>query len=793
MPRLALVLALLFGWIIAFAVLDGVRADVLSPEEAQKLETARGLVARIDKQQEEQKGSFNGLLELRDQIEPVRQDLGEIIGVLQQRLDAAQAQLAEFGPVPAADAPPEAEQQTADRQAAQAQVADIGNHLHGARALMVRADQLWDELTNARRDLFSSRILEHRGSFLEPMLWWHVVDDGVPSFNKKASWKWLETRLWFQRKVAHFTPSGPVGLLAVSLLALIWLRIALPRRMRRVIGDDGDIATQDEVVTHAAFVLVIRTLPYAALALAVWGAVTLLELVPGDVGAFLIGVSRTALAYGIGLGALEATLSPQASKYRMIRTDDRTARRLARVMRSLLLVYLVGLVALGLVALMAAPVSLTVVVTGLAATATVMVGSVLLREPTVDPTAPIHGSVRAPLHLLRPLFWVFTLTIVGALLFGFMSLSGFIVGRTLASLVILCLMVFVHAAIDTVFHDALEPGRAANAFVARNIGVKPSSVDLVGTIVAGLLRVMTVGFTVLVLLSPWGVEFGNLNPFEDVFFGVRFGELRGWIGAAGIALVLFGVGLVTTRLFVTWLDNQLLPRTAINPGSRNSISTIAGYVGFLLALTVALSQAGVQLQNVALVASALSVGIGFGLQQIVSNFVAGLIVLAERPIRVGDVIVVKGEEGKVRKINVRATELLLGENSTVVVPNSDIVSSIVKNRSLSDATHRATMKFVLVHESDLARVFDTLLTAARAHPIVLAEPAPAVFVTNVTDVGIEVELHVICNNVAKLSSVRSDLFLAILEAFRERGVQLARNSSHVPPPEPPATTREETA
>ena len=388
---------------------------------------------------------------------------------------------------------------------------------------------------------------------------------------------------------------------------------------------------------------------------------------------------------------------------------------------------------------------------------------------------------------------MFTLTIVGALLFGFMSLSGFIVGRTLASLVILCLMVFVHAAIDTVFHDALEPGRAANAFVARNIGVKPSSVDLVGTIVAGLLRVMTVGFTVLVLLSPWGVEFGNLNPFEDVFFGVRFGELRGWIGAAGIALVLFGVGLVTTRLFVTWLDNQLLPRTAINPGSRNSISTIAGYVGFLLALTVALSQAGVQLQNVALVASALSVGIGFGLQQIVSNFVAGLIVLAERPIRVGDVIVVKGEEGKVRKINVRATELLLGENSTVVVPNSDIVSSIVKNRSLSDATHRATMKFVLVHESDLARVFDTLLTAARAHPIVLAEPAPAVFVTNVTDVGIEVELHVICNNVAKLSSVRSDLFLAILEAFRERGVQLARNSSHVPPPEPPATTREETA
>ena len=290
----------------------------------------------------------------------------------------------------------------------------------------------------------------------------------------------------------------------------------------------------------------------------------------------------------------------------------------------------------------------------------------------------------------------------------------------------------------------------------------------------------TVVLTVLVLFSPWGIEFGNLNPLEDVLFGVRFGDLRGWIGAAGIAIVLFAVGVVTTRLFVTWLDRQLLSRTTLNSGLQHSITTMAGYLGFLVAMAIALNQAGVQLQNIALVASALSVGIGFGLQQVVSNFVAGLIVLAERPIRVGDVISVRGEEGKVRKISVRATEIALGENTIVIVPNSDIVSSAVKNRSFHRVSQRASVKLVVTRDADLKDLFRILLKAANDHDNVLSEPVPSVLVGRVSESGIEVDLQFVVDRINKVEPSRSDIFCAVLPELRSAGITLAGSALVAP-------------
>jgi small-conductance mechanosensitive channel len=280
--------------------------------------------------------------------------------------------------------------------------------------------------------------------------------------------------------------------------------------------------------------------------------------------------------------------------------------------------------------------------------------------------------------------------------------------------------------------------------------------------------------TVLILFSPWGIEFGNKNPFDDAFFGVRFGDVRGWLGAAGVAVVLFAVGLLGTRLFVAWLDNRLLPRTALDTGMRHSISTIAGYVGFAVALAIALGQAGVQLQNIALVAGALSVGIGFGLQQVVSNFVAGLIVLAERPIRVGDVVVVKGEEGKVKRISVRSTELSLGERSTLIVPNADFIASIVKNRSLTDPTQRVKIVLLLAHDADLQAAFRILLDAAMAHKNVLQAPPPNVHITKVTDVGTEIELKFIADHLDNMDLARTVVIYTALQRFKEAGIVLAK-------------------
>src|SRR5207253_5035387 len=152
-----------------------------------------------------------------------------------------------------------------------------------------------------------------------------------------------------------------------------------------------------------------------------------------------------------------------------------------------------------------------------------------------------------------------------------------------------------------------------------------------------------------------------------------------------------------------------------------------GYLGAIAAVTLALSGLGFDLQKIALIAGALSVGIGFGLQSIVSNFVSGLILLTERPIRVGDSIVVKGEEGWVRRIRVRATEIETFDRASVIIPNSEFITGVVKNWTRTNTLGRIVIKVAVGYESDPDQVRDILLDIARTHPQIVQSPPPGAF------------------------------------------------------------------
>src|SRR5260221_553901 len=166
--------------------------------------------------------------------------------------------------------------------------------------------------------------------------------------------------------------------------------------------------------------------------------------------------------------------------------------------------------------------------------------------------------------------------------------------------------------------------------------------------------------------------------------------------------------------------------TAIEPSLQVSIVTILGYLGFIVALVVGLGEIGIDPQKIALVAGALSVGIGFGLQSIVSNFVSGLILLAERPIRVGDQIVVKNEEGFVRRISVRATEIETFDKGSVIVPNSELITGVVKNWTHANTLGRVNIKVSVSYACDPERVMEILNACVGAHPGVLKQPPPAI-------------------------------------------------------------------
>ena len=233
--------------------------------------------------------------------------------------------------------------------------------------------------------------------------------------------------------------------------------------------------------------------------------------------------------------------------------------------------------------------------------------------------------------------------------------------------------------------------------LARQLGIEPRRLGLFGKLTSGIVRALFVLIVLALAIGRWEVAAADLfEAIKGVAFGIRIGDFTISFGAVFGAIALFLVIVVLTRLLQRWLETEVMPHTAIEPSLQLSIVTILGYVGFIVAIVVALGEIGIDPQKIALVAGALSVGIGFGLQSIVSNFVSGLILLAERPIRVGDQIVVKGDEGFVRRISVRATEIETFDKASVIIPNSELITGVVKNWTHANTLGRLNIKVAVV-------------------------------------------------------------------------------------------------
>jgi potassium-dependent mechanosensitive channel len=750
------------------------RAQAAAPEERLRLDAIREAVSQARRALVADGSDFTVLTRVRAELGVPRDEARMLLVASRARVDAARARLRDIEPLVGSLDRPDIALERRGLERALAEFEAVGRDIQAVSTL---ADQTYDDLTDRRRKLFSTRIFDFTDSILSPMFWLDVVGNAIPDLTGRFGGKLGEIAAGIEQR-----RGGPIllGVAAFMMAVIVGLWLAhrwLGARRRSLAVEADPNPSKSAIATRALSVVAMRAIPFATAALALGFAVTRFDLVPGDVQLFMVGLSNALFMYGLGIGAAQAVFAPKAPGYRLAKTDDATAREAVRVLDVLLTIYLAGMIVHGLEQMLSARVALTIATTALLSLLLVVVAGVMLARAyrRVEPGDPV-GAVPLPLHLVRPLGWGLALVIVGALLFGYIALAGFVAGRAIATLVILCLALVAYIAIEALFEDALARGHGTNDRLSRLLGLPERTIELVGTIGAGVARVALLLLTFLVLFSPWGIEFGNTNPFEDAFFGVRFGDLRGWLGAAGIAIVLFGTGLFFTRLFVAWLDRRLLPRTEFDTGVRHSISTIAGYVGFALALFIALSQAGVELQNIALVAGALSVGIGFGLQQVVSNFVAGLIVLAERPIRVGDTVVVKGEEGKVKRISVRSTELSLGERSSLIVPNADFISSIVRNRSLNDFTQRVKIVLVLAHDADVEAAIRILMAAALLHPNRVASAEPTVFIDKVTENGIVVELKFVCDHLDNMDIARTEVIATALTGFRGAGIALATSS-----------------
>ena len=250
---------------------------------------------------------------------------------------------------------------------------------------------------------------------------------------------------------------------------------------------------------------------------------------------------------------------------------------------------------------------------------------------------------------------------------------------------------------------------------------------------------------------------------------------------AGLTLspanLLLAVGALMATVFVTnlvrrWLNRKVLPNTRLDDGARNSISAATGYVGVGIGILLALSVVGLDFTNLALVAGALSLGIGFGLRNVVENFAAGLLLLIERPVKVGDWIIVGGNEGTVRHISVRSTEIETFNRASVIVPNSELISTAVTNWTHKNRMAREILKVGVAYGSDTRQVARILAGCAEQHPRVLKVPPPVVYFLGFGDSSLEFELRCFIGDTDDFVVVLSDLHFAADQAFREAGIKI---------------------
>ena len=271
----------------------------------------------------------------------------------------------------------------------------------------------------------------------------------------------------------------------------------------------------------------------------------------------------------------------------------------------------------------------------------------------------------------------------------------------------------------------------------------------------------------------WGTTEEELLDFWDIALeGVHLGGQQISISDLVTLVVVFIVGFALTKFAKSVLESTILPNTNFDEGGRKAIATGTGYVGIFIAAVVAVSLAGIDLTNLAIVAGALSVGIGFGLQTIVSNFVSGLILLIERPVNEGDWIVVGSVSGTIRNISVRSTTIETFDRANVIVPNSDLISSTVTNWTLKNRYGRSIIPVGVAYGTDPRKVERLLLHVALANDKVMKNPEPQVMFMGFGDSSLNFELRVILVDVNYLLSAKSELNFAIAEIFKEEGIEI---------------------
>ena len=277
----------------------------------------------------------------------------------------------------------------------------------------------------------------------------------------------------------------------------------------------------------------------------------------------------------------------------------------------------------------------------------------------------------------------------------------------------------------------------------------------------------------LYLLQTWNI-YDDMASAWSTIVGLEFslGEFHLSVGMVLLTIATLYAATLVSWFFQSFLEAEVFTGRRLDRGVRDAFKKLSHYAIILVAFLTAMTMAGIELKNFAILAGAFGIGIGFGLQEIINNFVSGLILLFERPIKVGDAVIIDGQWGAIVKIGMRSTVVETWDHSEIIVPNSHLISEKVTNWTLSSNISRITIPVGVRYGSDLEKVIAILNQVGDGHPSVVNEPPPSAIFTGFGDSSINFELRVWVDDIKHRLSVISDLGVAIDRAFKHEHIEI---------------------
>jgi small-conductance mechanosensitive channel len=742
---------------------------------AQQITRLSGSIDAAEKSLERIRDSDADLARLRGEIDQTLAETAKTAEQVRPLLAAARRQIESLGALPAKDAPPEAPAIAAERERLGTVVSNLDGALKTIDLTDVRARELIRRITELRQSLFARNLFERAQSPLLPHHWRLAAED-LPTTVEFADYLVVD---WL--RAASDVISGLIAAVLAALVAFVglWFGVRYLERWTHSPPPEGRNFIQR--AQRIAWIAPARMVPALAALAILFGSLNYLGLMRLP-GGNIVAAILSALVLTLIVGTLiRVVLSPREPALRLVNLTDRAASRISWCLIGLVAVYATDLALAEIGRAVVVPLSLTVVRTFVISLVYAGLLTALLLTPFTPQPVPTATSDAVmlpvttrltPWWLKLPL-WVLTILILATTLLGYLALGRFIAQQLVLSGTVIVAAGLIYLTIRSVTRTIDQPSNPIGNTLTTRLGVTPARLGELAWLAETLLTMLLLLVAIPLVLVQWGFTAADIRDwFARAFFGFEIGQLR--ISPARILFgILLFIGLVfATRVFQRWLHDRVLQPRRVEAGIANSIETAAGYTGIALSAILAISYAGLDITNIAIVAGALSVGIGFGLQSIVNNFVSGLILLVERPVKVGDAIVVGDQEGNVRRISVRSTEIETANRARLIIPNSELITGRVLNKTHRSLMGRGFVRVGASYTADPEKVLALLLGCAKAHPQVLTEPPPGAVLENFGASSLDFFMWFFVADVSRAGGVQSDLRIAIMKAFKEAGIEI---------------------